>query len=67
MDGVAVLGSDGLVVGLGKGSSPELCPLLAAKESRGKVRSDPSRVGGGDEVGTCAQATESSLEVTARA
>lgn len=56
MDGVAVLGSDELVVGLGKGGSPELCPLLAAKESRGKVRSHPSKVGGGDEVGTCDQA-----------
>lgn len=55
MDGVAVLGSDELVVGLGKGGSSELCPLLAAKESRGKVRSHPSKVGGGDEVGTCDQ------------
>lgn len=67
MDGLAVLGSDGLVVGLGKASSPGLCPLLAAKSSSSKVRSHPCRVGGGDGVGACAQATDSGLGVTAPA
>lgn len=69
MDGIALLGSDGLVVGVWKGEQPWTLSLVSSQEKR---RQSPVSslwsvgVGwGGDEVGARAQASESGLGLTA--